>query len=1113
MNHLRSLALFPLAASLAMAQAASPASSPSDDGSPDVVSLSPFTVNAERDTGYQAQSTLAGTRLATPLRDLGASISVYTQDFMTDIGANNVNELLIYATGMDAAGSQGNFSGATNNIGATEVIGDGPRTNPSSGTRTRGLAGPERTRGYFTTGIGFDGYNTSSVTVSRGPNAVLFGAGSPAGVVDSTPIAADLRRNQVRIENRVGDNSSMRNMFDLNQVLWKDRLGVRLAALEDKERFDQRPAYDDQRRLYGTLSFQPFRSTRLRTAFETGKIRANRPITVLPFDSTTLWFAEKQPTFDWTFFDDPARNPSAATQNASANRPASLNQGQLFNVAVIPFGPGGGPAQLGFRGDQPSGNGLNRVRSNIFHPVMNRDSRADTIQFYETTNVGETASPASLFPGGVRPVGLKMQGFTDYSAFPFHKQMIDETSFQNDDFRTFSIALEQSGWKDGTGQDRVGVELAYYNENLRQHFRNQFFSQPNGNHIRVDANVTLADGRPNLNFGRPYAAGGNNADNRFWEDDRETYRATAYIRYDFREHFPELGKWLGRHTLTGLYEESSLDRLRYNKRIFVFGNLAESLSSNPVSFSRRANFLAYIGPSTLTTGRLQLEPIRNIELGPGTARVSYFLSGSDNSVQGNLTTEDVSLVELLNGGNRSRRLMESEAIVLQSYWLQDHLITTVGGRKDSEFQQNISNFTYTNYPNWKGSFSFDDFPLPSKPPAGDSGTTGSFGAVLRWPQRLIRLPQGMDASLFYNQSDNFTPSGTRITAYGDTIPSPKGETEEYGFSLSFFDDRFYLRVSRFETSVLGQSFNSNPYVVAYNQGVRQVAENIAAERNSNPGIDRTPQINAFRAAVPAFFDLVNFRLVGDGTPGNLYEALVEPLPSGITDTTDFVARGTELELVYNPTRNWRILVNVAKQETIQSNLAPNTKEFIDRMIPVWERYGDEPRFRYPTGWVPGEPVGETLRTWTTTNILVPYATLLAQEGQVSAEQRKWRANLVTNYTFGNEAGFLKGVGVGTGVRWQDKYALGYPTSLKPNGSIFVDIENPYWSDDDLNADAWVSYRRRIFSGKVDWRVQLNVKNLIGDNSPLPITVQPDGSYATTRLPPEKRIYLTNSFSF
>src|SRR5688572_15930296 len=142
--------------------------------------LSPFTVSSQKDTGYAAANTLAGTRLNTPVRDLGSSISIYTKDFLTDIGATNANELLVYATGMEAAGAQGNFSGAGNDINADRVIGESTRARPQNQTRTRGLAAPNFTRGFFTTDIPFDSYNSDAVTVNRGPNAILFGVGSPA---------------------------------------------------------------------------------------------------------------------------------------------------------------------------------------------------------------------------------------------------------------------------------------------------------------------------------------------------------------------------------------------------------------------------------------------------------------------------------------------------------------------------------------------------------------------------------------------------------------------------------------------------------------------------------------------------------------------------------------------------------------------------------------------------------------------------------------------------------------------------------------------------------------------------------------------------------------------
>ena len=55
-----------------------------------VVELSPFTVNSAADKGYRAENTLAGSRLNTSLRDTPASISVFTREFLDDIGLNEI---------------------------------------------------------------------------------------------------------------------------------------------------------------------------------------------------------------------------------------------------------------------------------------------------------------------------------------------------------------------------------------------------------------------------------------------------------------------------------------------------------------------------------------------------------------------------------------------------------------------------------------------------------------------------------------------------------------------------------------------------------------------------------------------------------------------------------------------------------------------------------------------------------------------------------------------------------------------------------------------------------------------------------------------------------------
>ncbi|MBT6769036.1 MAG: hypothetical protein HOA81_08605, partial [Opitutales bacterium] len=59
---------------LALAVASSPAVFGQDENE-EIHELSPFSVDASDSEGYQALSTLAGSRLKTPLRDVGAAIS------------------------------------------------------------------------------------------------------------------------------------------------------------------------------------------------------------------------------------------------------------------------------------------------------------------------------------------------------------------------------------------------------------------------------------------------------------------------------------------------------------------------------------------------------------------------------------------------------------------------------------------------------------------------------------------------------------------------------------------------------------------------------------------------------------------------------------------------------------------------------------------------------------------------------------------------------------------------------------------------------------------------------------------------------------------------------
>ena len=153
----------------------------------EVYELSPFAVDAGDTSGYTARSSLAGTRLNTPLRDVASTVSVVTKQFLEDTNSTDLQELLVYTTGTEVNGIGGNFANPNENrvVGAIQ---DSQFRRPASSNRVRGLATADLTRDYFSTIVPMDSYNTDRVVINRGANAILFGLGSPAGIINNNTI-------------------------------------------------------------------------------------------------------------------------------------------------------------------------------------------------------------------------------------------------------------------------------------------------------------------------------------------------------------------------------------------------------------------------------------------------------------------------------------------------------------------------------------------------------------------------------------------------------------------------------------------------------------------------------------------------------------------------------------------------------------------------------------------------------------------------------------------------------------------------------------------------------------------------------------------------------------
>src|SRR5687767_11954585 len=128
-------AAFVLSSSVSAQQVPAASSSNSNAAT---VELSPFEVRADQDTGYVAQNTTAGSRLNTNLKDLGAAISVFTQEFLIDIGATNLTDLSQYTV---------------NTARVDGMVGDVANGNEFSSNdtsfRIRGLPSAGRMANYF----------------------------------------------------------------------------------------------------------------------------------------------------------------------------------------------------------------------------------------------------------------------------------------------------------------------------------------------------------------------------------------------------------------------------------------------------------------------------------------------------------------------------------------------------------------------------------------------------------------------------------------------------------------------------------------------------------------------------------------------------------------------------------------------------------------------------------------------------------------------------------------------------------------------------------------------------------------------------------------------------
>jgi outer membrane receptor protein involved in Fe transport len=242
----------------------------------EVVEMNVFEVSSAKDRGYLAGNSLAGSRTATDLKNLAASASVFTEQFMEDIGITNTDQLTAFMLSTD--------------VNAGEEAGPQNMVTVEGGTyRMRGLPGGSTTINFFKSGLRHDTFSLDRVDQARGPNSILFGIGAPGGLINVTTKRALLNRNRGSLILTGKSWRGLRAELDYNQVIVGGKLGFRFAAVHSEEDSWRNWEYDKQDRIYGTLKWQITPSTQFNVEIEKGHINKSTKRTYTAFDAYTPW--------------------------------------------------------------------------------------------------------------------------------------------------------------------------------------------------------------------------------------------------------------------------------------------------------------------------------------------------------------------------------------------------------------------------------------------------------------------------------------------------------------------------------------------------------------------------------------------------------------------------------------------------------------------------------------------------------------------------------------------------------------------------------------------------------------------------------------------------------
>ncbi len=1039
------------------------------NASEEVFELSPFEVtNSENDIGYYSENTLAGSRLNSSISDLASSITVVTDQQLSDTASTDINDVLLYEANTEGMGNYTAYevdkNGAVQDLGAGRSNG-GIASGPGDSNRIRGVAAADTARDYFPSiaRIPFDSYNTRSVEINRGPNSILFGLGSAGGVVNQSQRKAIIGSDGGEAQIRFGSYGALRLSANYDKTIVDDTLAVSVAALHEKKGFRRDPSHEKIDRQYIALTYRPWEKTTLRGTFENYTNDNRRPNNVTPRDLVTPWIEAGRPGWD------PINR--TVTINGVTSAPIDSNSG-------LPFGLEGESGRPLFYYDQGE---LLGFRQRV---LGNSPTVIDGGTVYRTVaSGGLTEGPLFVHPG-----------VTDQDLYDWEEINIVSGNFGRDEATIKSFEIDQQIIPN------LFLNVGFFEENFESE-NSYFIGQQTGATIQVDPNLRHLDGTTNENFGRPFIEI-REPDRFIQTEDNSNWRATLAYELDFTE-YDNWTRHIGAHRAMALVSSRDYDSGYLRWRQMATSN---NVWVNPANLSAGAGGAIYrrfylggsdgavdYGPDIVPNGPLTTSFSSAYPAGPvsSTEPYSSFVWGSENVTLG----EELHFVS-----PASEQETDSQAFVLQSYFWDRKIVTTLGWRTDENSGRTsvfpaIDPATGRADPADVGQV-WNDW----QDVEGDTSTKGIVFKPTEW------------LNFHYNKSDNFTPAGVSYDIRdGSFLPLPTGEGEDYGVGLNLFEGKLYANLNFFETK----------------------------QANSRAGGTGTFIWRMGYFDEDFFGDWAAHVASLEGLTGSAAEARkaeIMQLPSGFNEYNDNVvgtstltAEGMELQVIYNPIPNWNIKFNASRQESVFSDIAPEYFPWREQRLAVWQNArsdllpaGFQEFWTYDNDNAPYD-IGtkraalhgtvNTPEEWFNTNVDANMALQKKLEGKAVPNQREWRWNVISNYQFTD--GVFDGFGVGGSARWEDSSIIGYLAGAPdPDGVVRqLDVNRPVHSDQEFHLDLWASYSMSVWDEKARLKFQLNIRDALEDGGLQAIGVNPDGEETIFRIIDPRQFYFTTTLEF